>query len=220
MKKIKDIFKLLVISWGILLGLNTLATPISSLGARASCPLDEILSQEIKLKSSQEKPHFQEIYHYDADKMSALPADSPALKLENHQLTWQTRALPHLYDDTATFAFAQKFHAPKSNKTWPKASSEHIKKTRYEFEKKGGVRENYWKNEYANNKGTYSPQNQALIKQGKTPFGTDGKRMVLHHKIPIEYGGTNDLSNLQPMRYSDHSLKPNFGPLHTPPFDN
>lgn len=99
-----------------------------------------------------------------------------------------------------------------------KASADYIAKTRDEFERSGGVREQYWKNEYATNKSAYSPQNQALIKQGKAPFGTDGKPIILHHKIPIEYGGTNVFSNLQPMRYSDHSLSPNFGPLHTPPF--
>lgn len=103
-------------------------------------------------------------------------------------------------------------------KTWTKASSDYIKQTRHEFEKSGGVREQFWKNEFAKNREAYKPQNQALIKQGKAPFGTDGKPMVIHHKTPIEYGGTNDVSNLQPMRYSDHSLSPNFGPLHTPPF--
>jgi len=99
-----------------------------------------------------------------------------------------------------------------------RASSDYIKKTRAEFEKTGGSRQKYWENEYATNRSAYSRTNQSLLKQGKAPFGTDGKPMVLHHKIPIEYGGTNDFSNLQPMRYTDHALKPNFGPLHTPPF--
>ncbi len=109
-------------------------------------------------------------------------------------------------------------HDIAPDKIWTKASAEHIQETRSNFEKSGGVREQYWKNQYETNKEVYSPGNQALIKQGKAPFGTDGKPMVLHHKTPIEYGGTNDFSNLQPMRYSDHSLVPNFGPLHTPPF--
>ena len=89
-----------------------------------------------------------------------------------------------------------------------KAAADYIKQTRHEFEKSGGVREQYWKNEYANNREAYKQNNQALIKQGKAPFGTDGKPMILHHKTPIEYGGTNDFSNLLPMRYRDHSLTP------------
>ncbi len=107
---------------------------------------------------------------------------------------------------------------PKEPVTWTNASPEYIKHTRHEFEKSGGVREQFWKNEYENNREAYTSQNQALIKQGKAPFGTDGKPMVLHHKIPIEYGGTNNFANLQPMRYTDHSLTPHFGPMHTPPF--
>jgi hypothetical protein len=107
-----------------------------------------------------------------------------------------------------------------SNKVWTKASPEHIKNTREAFEESGGVREQFWKKQFATNRKAYSPQNQALIKQGKSPFGTDGKPMVLHHKTPIEYGGTNDFSNLKPMRYSDHSVAPNFGRLHTPPFSD
>ena len=112
----------------------------------------------------------------------------------------------------------QSVEAVAPNKAWPKATSEYIDETRYAFEKSGGVRERFWKNEFQMNSSSYSPQNQALIKQGKAPFGTDGKPMVLHHVTPIEYGGSNNFSNLRPMRYSDHSLSPNFGPLHTPPF--
>jgi hypothetical protein len=104
------------------------------------------------------------------------------------------------------------------DKKWTKASKEYIHETRKAFEKEGGARERFWKNEYATNKDAYKPHNQALIEKGKAPFGTDGKPMVLHHKVPIEYGGTNDFSNLIPMRHTDHALKPNFGPLHTPPF--
>jgi len=100
-----------------------------------------------------------------------------------------------------------------------RASAQHISQTRAAFEAPGGVRSQFWQNEVATNGAAYSPRNQALMRQGNAPFGTDGREMVLHHQLPIEWGGTNDFCNLRIMRWSDHALRPHFGPLHTPPFD-
>jgi hypothetical protein len=57
------------------------------------------------------------------------------------------------------------------------------------------------------------------MQQGKAPRGPGGYEIRLHHIIPLEYGGTNEFSNLRPMLYAEHSLKPYFGPLHIPPFE-
>ncbi|MEI6729512.1 MAG: peptidoglycan DD-metalloendopeptidase family protein [bacterium] len=86
-----------------------------------------------------------------------------------------------------------------------------------------GVRAKIWKKvaEYAEangNTSTWANSNISLMKQGKAPFGLDGKRMEIHHIQPLSYGGNNDLSNLQILEYTTHQIILK-GELHKPPFN-
>jgi hypothetical protein len=68
-------------------------------------------------------------------------------------------------------------------------------KKRYEFGKKGGVREQFLKdlgnNEAMLKKHHFSEEEIAMIKDGKVPPGYQ-----VHHKRPLDDSGTNDFSNL------------------------
>ena len=91
-----------------------------------------------------------------------------------------------------------------------KVTGEELQKKRAEFE--NTVKPEYWKQEAAKNPDKWSKQNLELMKQGKAPYGSDGKPMVLHHKKLLSEGGTNDFSNLEPMTMTEHLE--NFGELH------
>ena len=107
MKKIKDILKLLIISCGLLLGLQTHAYD-----------LIEVQQESIE-----------QIYDYDAtqpftsSKQTSLDHNDDFTNTNLNFLetplsdsfhTWQTQALPHLYDDGAILVFWQSVVAPKS----------------------------------------------------------------------------------------------------------
>lgn len=93
----------------------------------------------------------------------------------------------------------------------PRASKEHIDQTRKDFPQ---VRRQFWKNEAATNPGNYSPSDVARMQNGDPPIGGDGFPMELHHKLPIEWWGTNDPSNLEPMSRTDHRLGENYRKNH------
>ena len=72
------------------------------------------------------------------------------------------------------------------------------------------VRGDFWKNEGETNPGAYSPSDLGRMKEGKAPIGSDGYPMELHHRVPLDNGGTNDFSNLDIMTRTDHRLGPNY----------
>lgn len=78
----------------------------------------------------------------------------------------------------------------------------------------GAVRRDYWKGEAANSAESYSEENVERMKRGRAPIGSDGEPMELHHKIPLNKGGTNDRENLQPMTQTEHRRGENYKKNH------
>jgi titin len=76
------------------------------------------------------------------------------------------------------------------------------------------TRPTYWKNEAKNNPGGYSQQDLTRMVKGRAPVGSDGFPLELHHVVPLEKGGTNELSNLQVMTRTDHRLGGNYRANH------
>jgi hypothetical protein len=93
-----------------------------------------------------------------------------------------------------------------------KVTGADLEKKRAEFENK--VRPQFWKNEAATNPGGYSPENLELMREGKAPYGPDGRRLEVHHMKPLSEGGTNDVGNLKIMTRTEHRLGPNFKANH------
>ena len=76
------------------------------------------------------------------------------------------------------------------------------------------VRPDFWKNEAEANADAYSSENLARMKLGKPPIGSDGYPMELHHIVPLERGGTNDVLNLVAKTRTDHRLGVNYRLSH------
>jgi hypothetical protein len=76
------------------------------------------------------------------------------------------------------------------------------------------VRPNFWKHQAQTNADKYSESQLARMEKGKSPIGSDGYPMEIHHKQALEKGGSNEFSNLTPMTRSDHRLGENFKKNH------
>jgi RHS repeat-associated protein len=87
-----------------------------------------------------------------------------------------------------------------------------LKAARKEFE--NSVRPNFWKHQAQTNADKYSESQLARMEKGKSPIGSDGYPMEIHHKQALEKGGSNEFSNLTPMTRSDHRLGENFKKNH------
>jgi hypothetical protein len=94
-------------------------------------------------------------------------------------------------------------------------SKEQVEKLRKEFDR--SVRPKFWKNEAASNSRLYTPENLERMRKGRPPIGKDGYPMELHHKNPLAKGGTNDISNIEPMTRTEHRLGPNYKRNHPGP---
>ncbi len=90
-----------------------------------------------------------------------------------------------------------------------------LRKMRTEFDSVAKPR--FWKNEAASNAAKYSPEDLARMKQGKGPMGPDGFPMEIHHRVPLEQGGSNSADNLIPLSRTDHRLGPNYRLNHPRP---
>jgi hypothetical protein len=69
-------------------------------------------------------------------------------------------------------------------------------------------REAYWRNEATTNRGKYSQDDLARMRQGRAPIGPDGKPMELHHRDGTPRGP------LDPMSRSDHRGGENYMKNH------
>lgn len=80
---------------------------------------------------------------------------------------------------------------------------------RKEFNK---IRPNFWKMEAEARGYNYTTENINRMMHGKAPIGSDGKSMELHHIVPLNSGGTNDISNIVVLDATYHEQ--NFCSLH------
>ena len=76
------------------------------------------------------------------------------------------------------------------------------------------VKPKYWKDKARNNSTDYSQDDLAKMKKGRAPIGSDGNPTELHHRTPLEKGGTNDLTNIKEMTKTDHRLGDNYRKNH------
>ena len=80
----------------------------------------------------------------------------------------------------------------------------------------GAVHAKFWTNEGATNAGAYSAADLVRMRAGQAPIGPDGFPLELHHKNPLNKGGTNDISNLEILSRTDHRLGENYRRNHPP----
>lgn len=71
-----------------------------------------------------------------------------------------------------------------------------------------------WKKEAKLHRDKYTKEQLEFMDKGEAPWGSDGKKMEIHHKVPLANCGENTFENMQFMTYTEHRGPGNYKKNH------